>query len=420
MSCRLIGPLYILGNLCISFSPDLKMLYFGRIVCGVASGLSSSPAAVYVIEISTPLWRTSFNAGLSAFYMFGTFLTYFLGKWIGWRALSSVSCIPPLLSTVLLCFIPESPSFLLTKGRNVEGKMALQWLRGDEYNIEKEYQELLTSVNKLRKDSMKIEENFLKKCLRDLMSLLLNLIRPDVWKPLLIIIIIMFLQQFTGLATISFYAVSIMESAGSSIDKYTATILYGLVRLLACFFGSYLIKKAPRKPLFIISSLLVSLGMGLLGLAVYLQEVQGVTGFAIGLLPLFSVFIVAISYQAGLGPIPWSYQSELFPVDLRSWMSGISGCISHLYVFLTIKTFPSVQYTFSPHGAYWFYACIGLLAAIFGATFLPDTKGKSLAEVSEYFTSSCCILRKRKKGESTSISEPVINSQEIDCLVEKV
>ena len=134
--------------------------------------------------------------------------------------------------------------------------------------------------------------------------------RPDVFKPLLLMTLLMFFQQFTGVSTLTYYAVSVMEGSGSSLDKYTATIIYGILRLLSTFMGALLLRRFARRPLLISTSLFVALGMALLGATSYLSkdrsEDEVVEGF-IGYLPLISVNIVAISYQLGLGPISWSY-----------------------------------------------------------------------------------------------------------------
>ena len=123
----------------------------------------------------------------------------------------------------------------------------------------------------------------------------------------------MFFQQFTGVSTITYYAVSIMENSGTSLDKYTATIIYGFIRLLSTFCGALLLRRFARRPLLIITSLSVALGMALLGTSAFLSkdksEDEEITGF-IGYLPLISVNIVAVSYQLGLGPICWSYAGK--------------------------------------------------------------------------------------------------------------
>jgi len=251
------------------------------------------------------------------------------------------------------------------------------------------------------------------------LDFMFKLRRPDVWKPLCIVMSLMCLQQFTGISTLAYYAVNIMESAGSNLDKYTATIIYGLVRLVACFVGSWFVKKFKRRLLFVISSLSVASGFVLLGLSVYLLEGDGEKSAVLDVLPLLSVIIIAIGYQCGLGPIPWSYTAELFPVDLRGVLSGISQTIANLYIFLVLKTFPAVQEGLTIPGSYWFFAGVGVLAAIYGATILPDTQGKTLAEVSDYFNKTGCCSH-QSVDEESKISPAIENLLEPDGEKSKV
>ena len=105
---------------------------------------------VYITEICTPEWRTTFNSGLSAFYMIGMVIVYTLGKpdLLTWRWLAGVSCVFPVLSVLLLGFIPESPAWLVTQGRLDEARKGLVWLRGTNYDISEEFNKLEASYAK--------------------------------------------------------------------------------------------------------------------------------------------------------------------------------------------------------------------------------------------------------------------------------
>ena len=187
---------------------------------------------VYITEICTPEWRTTFNSGLSAFYMIGMVMVYTLGKpdLLNWRWLAGVSCIFPILSIVFLGFIPESPAWLVTQGRKADARKALVWLRGPKYDITEEFDKLEASYAKTQKG--KEEETGRKVSLENIQQTFRKLGRPDVFKPLLLVTTLSALQQFTGTATTTYYAVEILEvmGEGGGLDKYNATIIYGLIR----------------------------------------------------------------------------------------------------------------------------------------------------------------------------------------------
>ena len=192
--------------------------------------------------------------------------------------------------------------------------------------------------------------------------------------------------------------------------------------------GGLLLRRFARRPLLIVSALFVALGMSLLGASNYisfnqpdfvnrettmqytnysmtttttqdeLQDPKGtVKSFFLNLLPLIGINMVAVSYQLGLGPIGWAYIGELYPVDMRTLLSGFSSMMVNVFIFIVIKTYPSLKVSaLESWGTYWLYASIAVLGALFGATLLPETKGKSLAEVSDHFY-VCCALNKKKK-----------------------
>ena len=188
---------------------------------------------MYITEICTPEWRTTFNSGLSAFYMIGMVMVYTLGKpdLLSWRWLAGVSCVFPVLSIVFLGFIPESPAWLVTQGRLAEARKALVWLRGNLCDISEEFSKLEASYAKTQKGKEK-EGVDKKVSLENIQQIFLKLSRPDVFKPLLLVTTLSALQQFTGTATTTYYAVEVLEvmGEGGGLDKYNATIIYGLIR----------------------------------------------------------------------------------------------------------------------------------------------------------------------------------------------
>ena len=171
--------------------------------------------------------------------------------------------------------------------------------------------------------------------------------RPDVYKPLVLMLVLMFTQQFSGVATLTYYAVSIMERSGSSLDKYTATIIYGVIRLLASSLGALMMRRFARRPLLVLSSLSVGLGMILLGYSTHHNSTRDPDledgSFLANYLPLISVNFIAVAYQLGLGPVGWSYTAELFPVDMRAFLSGFCSFATNFYIFVVIKTFPECK-----------------------------------------------------------------------------
>eukprot|EP00093_Oithona_nana_P006540 06540.XXX_41717_40875_1 [CDS] Oithona nana genome sequencing. len=129
LSLLLVAPIFAVSFILQAVATEVAMFQFGRFLSGIAGGLVSGPASTYVSEISDPDWRTTLCAGMGLMYIAGTLSIYTLGAICHWRLLAGLSAIFPALSFICGLFSPESPPWLITKGRLCEAKRALCWLQ---------------------------------------------------------------------------------------------------------------------------------------------------------------------------------------------------------------------------------------------------------------------------------------------------
>merc|ERR1711944_203999 len=132
----LVSPLLAIGYIVQSLSEETYQLNIGRFISGIAGGLACGPGAAYVTEVSDSRWRTTFNSGLGICCLVGTVCTYVLGAILHWRTIIYISCIYPCGSFIIAVMVPESPPWLITKGRLDEAKKGLLWLYSHKNNKE--------------------------------------------------------------------------------------------------------------------------------------------------------------------------------------------------------------------------------------------------------------------------------------------
>lgn len=243
---------------------NVALLFTGRVITGVACGMASAPATVYVGEMATNEHRgmlvTWPSVGLSG----GILLVYLLGWGIrdDWRLVSGITIALPVLASVLAFFyLKETPSWLLSQGCTEEAEESFRWIREVPKNeampdhVREEFEELVRNSKTRRStqgespqistisniidgkptfSNVKHVSRFQKVWRR-----IASLTNPEAWKPLVIHNIYFFFMQFGGIQVVAAYAVDIMKSAGVSLDSYGAAGLLGAVQFLAGIGASF-------------------------------------------------------------------------------------------------------------------------------------------------------------------------------------
>ena len=263
----LISVPFVIGWVILCAVPqplNVALLFIGRVITGVACGMSSAPATVYIGETATKQYRGMLVTWPSVGVSVGILLVYLLGWGIqnDWRLVAGITIALPVTASLLaLFYLKETPCWLLSQGRVQEAEESFRWLREVSQNeampdaIREEFEELVYSYErktstqgedphistisnvidgKPTSNNVKNESRF-RKVLRRIASLK----KPDVWKPLVINNFCFFFMQFGGIQVVAVYAVDIMESAGVSMDAYVAVVLLGGVHVLSGMGASF-------------------------------------------------------------------------------------------------------------------------------------------------------------------------------------
>lgn len=132
----------IIGWLLIAFASNVYMIYVGRVLVGIGSGMIGAPARVYTSEVTQPHLRGTLTALASIGISTGVLFQYTFGSFLSWQVLAGISTCIPILASISMFFMPESPSFLVSKAKNEKALKSLAKLRGSTYNLEKEHTQL--------------------------------------------------------------------------------------------------------------------------------------------------------------------------------------------------------------------------------------------------------------------------------------
>lgn len=352
---------HIVGWLLIALSKDIPMLYAGRFVSGIGSGMANG-LYLYVSETAAPDQRAWLASCGPVLVSLGVLIVYTLGAITTWQRAAAISVGPAILSLALTRMLPETPAWLTSRDRTDEAKEALLWLRGPGFNVDKEYQEL-RDANAKRKEK---EENLLR-----------ALHMPNVWKPFLILLIFFALQQLSGIYVILFYAVSLLEDIGVDVNEYAASVGMAVIRLFASILGAGLANTFGRKSLAFVSGF---------GMAIAATGIALSFRFELPWLSLFCIGIHVGTSMIGFLTLPWVMTSELYPLRFRGSLGGLTTSIVQLLTFATIKMYPDLNAVVGLEITMWIFSAAGLLGAIFALTILPETRGRSLDDIEMKFS----------------------------------
>lgn len=238
------GVPFIMAYLLIGFADRVSMIVMGRFLAGLCVGINSTAIPVFLGEILDAGIRGTLGIFPTAMGNGGVLLALVAGKFLNWRELAYLGAILPVFFICLTMTIHESPRFYASKNRMSEARDAMQWYRGEDTDITDEYSELLEAV---RPEQLNPEGGMFK-----------EFIKPNVRKPVFIILILMTIQQFSGVNAIISFIVPIFESSPIPLDHHTCAILFGFINFLAVFLAIPLIDNKGRKVLLYISDLAMS------------------------------------------------------------------------------------------------------------------------------------------------------------------
>ncbi|KAK2660538.1 hypothetical protein Ddye_007071 [Dipteronia dyeriana] len=357
----------IIGWLAISFAKDSSFLYMGRLLEGFGVGIISYTVPVYIAEIAPQNLRGALGSVNQLSVTIGIMLAYLLGLFVPWRILAVLGILPCTILIPGLFFIPESPRWLAKMGMTEDFEASLQVLRGFETDISIEVNEIKRSVaSTTRRTTIRFAE----------------LKRRRYYLPLTIGIGLLIMQQLSGINAVLFYSSTIFASAGVTSSN-AATFGIGAIQVIATGVTTWLIDRAGRRLLLIISSTGMTLSLLIVAASFFGKDFVSKDSnlhsiFAI--LALVGVVAMVVTFSLGIGAIPWVIMSEILPINIKGLAGSIATLANWFCAWLVTMT-ANLLLTWSSGGTFTIYMLISALTVVFVTIWVPETKGKTLEEI---------------------------------------
>ncbi|XP_049384977.1 sugar transporter ERD6-like 5 isoform X2 [Solanum stenotomum] len=338
---------FIIGWLSIIFAKNIWWLNAGRLLMGIGAGLHCYVAPIYVAEITPKNIRGGSTAAVTFTVSCAFSVMFFAGNFFTWRKLAVIGAIPCFIHVVCIFFIPESPRWLAKIGKGKEVEASLRCLRGDNYDVSQEADE----IKDYTETSQKLTE-----------FRFLDLFNPKYAHSLIVGVGLMLLVQFGGTDGISSFAGSIFKAAGCSTG-FSSTMM-AMIQLPFAPSSVLLMDNTGRRPLLMVTATGACLGSFLVGLGFLFQDYQQSKELTATLV-FTGILIFPINIKGQGGTL----------VTLANWFSSWIVTFSFNFIF-----------QWSSAGVFFVFAIFCASIVFFVAKLVPETKGRTLEEIQASMT----------------------------------
>jgi MFS transporter, SP family, galactose:H+ symporter len=366
------------GVCAFAWSP--AMLITGRVFLGIAVGIASFTAPLYLSEIAP---RTMRGAMISLHQLMVTvgILAAFLSNTAfsgagDWRWMLGVIAFPALALLFGLLFLPRSPRWLMSRGRNEEAEHVLEKLRSDRQSIETEMREIA--------DQLKVE----------FQGWGLFRSNPNFLRTVGLGIMLQVMQQLTGINVVMYYAPRIFGLAGygTSHDQLWGTVIVGAVNVAATFIAIGLVDRWGRKPILYTGFTVMALALATLGALLHV----GVTGGASQIAAVVMLLVFIAGFAMSAGPMIWILCAEIQPMKGRDFGIAASTFVNWVANTIAGATFLTLLNTLGHAQTFWLYAVMNAAFIFLTLWLVPETKGVSLEQIERNLMAGQAL---RKLGE---------------------
>jgi len=405
---------YTLGWIVAAMARGAEELYTSRVLVGVSHAIIST--TVYTVEISSKDMRGTFSMFESVLRCTGTLLVYSLGLKFRWWEIASFAPLVPILAFITALFVPESPVYLVGRGRLEEAESSLLRMYGPSHDSKAEASVIQENLRAL-KASRGRKSDYVKS-LCD---------HPEIYKPFLIIVTLSLVQQFSGVSVIRAYVVKIFDevfsdhSLGHQLNStlnvttavflgtdgclvssqqhktssmaYVAAMVIGVCRLISSLALARLLRSVSRRVMYFISLSLTLTCLTAFSTFSHLvhslpQENSSKLESVFQWGSLVAVCLLVFSVQLGVQTLPLILSGELFPSDVRATCKGLTRAITCIFLVVTLKLYPALEANMHVFGTFFMFSAVLLIFSPIVYAILPETKDVGLEMIQKFFSPS--------------------------------
>ncbi|XP_041983967.1 facilitated trehalose transporter Tret1-like [Aricia agestis] len=376
----------LIGWFLLVTATNVASIIFARFLQGVAMGMLGPLGSIIIGEMTDPRNRGAFLTCVSLSLTIGVLSTHALGTYFSWQQNALICSFVTFTSLLLIIYNPESPPWLIAKGKFDKAENIFYYLRGKNGQQEAEWKDML-DAQKMIKRSIESGDNvgFGRRVSSFFGYLRVTLKKPEFYKPIIIMFLLYTMFQFAGINVISSYTMDIIHKVvGPEANAKFLMVALDIERLVCNILAVFLMRTMKRRTLLFSSGAICVLSY--IGKSMYvLAKQKGTLPFDNQWVPLALIGLYMFSLTVGVSSIPFTLSGEIFPLEYRGLGSGISVLALSLNFFIAVKSFPVLTNSIGLSATYLLYAGIVTLCLSILYFMLPETKDRTLQDIENTF-----------------------------------
>ncbi|AND70223.1 D-galactose transporter [Dyella thiooxydans] len=356
--------LFVAGSILCGMAWNPEVLIVGRFILGVAIGLASFTAPLYLAEIAPEqirgamisLYQLMITIGILVAFLSDTAFSY-SGNW---RWMLGIIAVPGALFLLGVFFLPYSPRWLMMRGRRAEAEQVLLKLRGNPVEINKELSDI--------EEQLKVPQRGVHMFFQN----------ANFRRSVGLGVLLQVMQQLTGMNVVMYYAPRIFEGMGYNTESQLwFTAIVGLVNVLATFIAIAFVDRLGRKPILYAGFVVMTIGLGVVGTMMHL----GIHTHAEQFFTVAMLLIFIVGFAMSAGPLIWTLCSEIQPLKGRDFGIGCSTLTNWVANAIVGWSFLPLLNGIGEARTFWLYAAFNAVFIVFTFWLVPETKGATLEEI---------------------------------------